>query len=67
MNTTGQLIKSWRQSRKLTQRELAELCGVSGQTIWYWESGNKRPSNDHCDLLQTLSKGKLRRDVLAFS
>ena len=67
MNTTGQQIKSWRQSRNLTQRELAQLCNVSGQTVWYWESGRKRPSNDHCDLLQTISKGKLRRDALAFS
>lgn len=67
MNTTGQLIKSWRVSKGLTQRELAALCGVSSQTIWYWESGTKRPTNAHCDLLQAVSKGKLRRDVLAFS
>ena len=36
-------LKELRQSKALTQATLAELIGVSQQTIWKWESGINEP------------------------
>lgn len=40
----GKKIKSLRQSRNMTQKELASLCGISEPTIRNYELGNKSPS-----------------------
>ena len=34
-------LKSWRTSRNLSQRQLAEVLGVSVRTIQEWEQGRK--------------------------
>lgn len=38
-------IAELRQGRKLTQRELAEMMGVSNVTIARWELGTRKPSD----------------------
>ncbi len=40
---TGQFIQSRRKEKNLTQRQLAELLGVSDKTISKWETGNGIP------------------------
>lgn len=37
-------IKEAREAKGLTQPQLAELCGVTRQAVYYWESGKREPS-----------------------
>ena len=55
MNTyvTGTTVKQLRESRKLTQAELAERIGVSSKTVSKWETGKGLPD---ISLLQPLSQ-----------
>ena len=55
MNTyvTGATIKSLRESRKLTQAELAEMIGVSSKTVSKWETAKGLPD---ISLLQPLAQ-----------
>ena len=55
MNTyvTGSTIKELRESRKLTQAELAEKIGVSSKTISKWETAKGLPD---ISLLQPLAQ-----------
>ena len=54
MNTyvTGTTIKNLRESRNLTQAELAEMIGVSSKTVSKWETAKGMPD---ITLLQPLS------------
>ena len=54
MNTyvTGATIRQLRESRKLTQAELAETIGVSSKTVSKWETGKGLPD---ISLLQPLA------------
>ena len=47
MNTyvTGNTIRQLRETRKLTQAELAEKIGVSSKTISKWETGKSLPDS----------------------
>lgn len=42
----GEKLKKLRNSRKMTQRDLAQLLGVSKSVISYYESGDRSPSYD---------------------
>lgn len=55
MNTyvTGATIKQLRESRKLTQADLAEKIGVSSKTVSKWETGKGLPD---ISLLQPLAQ-----------
>ncbi len=55
MNTyvTGAMIKQLRESRKLTQAELAEKLGVSSKTVSKWETAKGLPD---ISLLQPLAQ-----------
>ena len=55
MNTyvTGTTIKNLRESRNLTQAELAEMIGVSSKTVSKWETAKGLPD---ITLLQPLSQ-----------
>ena len=55
MNTyvTGATRKELRESRKLTQAELAERIGVSSKTVSKWETGKGLPD---ISLLQPLAQ-----------
>ena len=51
-------IKAFRESRKLTQGEAAELFDVSRTTWNLWESGKQIPSPQAALLFKALSKTK---------
>ena len=55
MNTyvTGITIRQLRESRDLTQAELAEKIGVSSKTVSKWETGKGLPD---ISLLQPLAQ-----------
>lgn len=40
----GQKIKRQREKLLLSQNDLATLVGVTRQTVYYWESGRRKPS-----------------------
>ena len=42
--TLGEIVKHRRQTRGLTQRQLAEMLGVKGSHVAYLESGGRKPS-----------------------
>ena len=35
-------LRDYRQSQKMTQQALGEKLGVTGQTIWRWETGSRK-------------------------
>ena len=43
----GARVRAARRAEELTQRELAELVGVSPHTVWYWEAGRVKPTYEH--------------------
>ena len=51
--TFSERLKKARKNKKLTQKELAELCGLHYRTIQNWENGERRPAN--FKLVQTLA------------
>lgn len=58
------LVKAYRERKKLSQRDLAGLVGVSQVTISEWEKGDKLPTGDR---LLRLAKviGKRPSQILA--
>ena len=42
----GIRIRDFRESKGLTQKELAEIVGVQGAVISNWETGRNRPNVD---------------------
>lgn len=42
-NWFGARLKTLRERAGLTQEQLAEQMDVSGQSVWDWENGRKRP------------------------
>lgn len=42
----GSRIRKYREARKLSQKELAELIGVSNGRVSNWEQGLNRPDAD---------------------
>lgn len=52
MNEFGSRLKSLRNSKKLSQRELAERFNISQSAIAYYESGKKEPNHE---MLQRLA------------
>lgn len=51
MKSIGTRIKAERKKRKLTQRDLAAMLGVSYQTVAYWENCSRRPHRRHWSVL----------------
>lgn len=39
----AQTIRAWREARKLTQLQLANLVGVTPSTVYGWEKGKYEP------------------------
>lgn len=52
-NDIGKFIQEIRKEKGLTQKELAELIGVSDKTISKWETGNSSPDTS---MLMSLSE-----------
>ena len=42
-NSIGEFIQQLRKDKGMTQKELAEIIGMSDKTISKWESGNSLP------------------------
>lgn len=51
--TLGQLLRTRRHGRRLTQVEVAELVGVTQTAVSCWESDKARPSLDNLQVLAT--------------
>ncbi|NMC95282.1 MAG: helix-turn-helix transcriptional regulator [Syntrophorhabdus sp.] len=49
-------IKSLRKKHGLSRRHLGLLLGVSTNSIWLWETGNRRPSWPSHILLSYVSR-----------
>ena len=45
--TWGKAIRQQRQALGITQRQVADMCGVEKQTVWAWEKGVIEPSAAH--------------------
>ncbi len=43
----GARIKDARLKAGLTQRQVAELVGVSDHAVWSWEAGKMKPTPEH--------------------
>lgn len=50
----GNLIKMERKKQKMTQRELADLCGLSAPTVAKLEKGDKRASLENIERVLTV-------------
>ncbi len=46
LREVGELLRDWRQRRRLTQRELAATAGISGQLLGAIETGRELPSRE---------------------
>ena len=44
MNVFGERLKELRNAKGITQKELAELLNVSGNTVHSWEKDKQEPS-----------------------
>ena len=47
----GNNIKELRKSKRMTQKDLAEVMNVSQQTVGAWETGRAIPGSDTLDIL----------------
>ena len=71
MSTLQQRIAQARQSRKLSQANLAERLGVTRTACSHWETGRAKPSTKHIErIAETLTvdvhwliSGKKRRSI----
>ena len=53
-NNLGARLKYMRKFHKFSQKELAELVGVSSVTISLWETGKTEPRKKHWQVLKDL-------------
>ena len=37
----GRALRECRRSKKITQKQIADYCGVSKMSVSYWESGKR--------------------------
>jgi transcriptional regulator with XRE-family HTH domain len=49
-------LRRWRHRRGITQAQLAELCGVTGNTIARYEEGRRIPRGAQLDRLIELTR-----------
>ena len=54
-------IKNARIKQGLTQEELAEKIGVTRQTIYYYESGERTPKVEHLEKLSKVLKVSMNK------
>ena len=77
--TTGERIRNMRKNRKLTQKQLGELCGIAEPTIRRYELGKLNPKYETLEriatalrtstgaLLGTGSKNQLKYKVIQWA
>lgn len=59
-------LREYRKERGLTQAALGKELGVTGQTVWRWETGSRRIDDDLLTKVADLTKIpklKLRPDL----
>lgn len=56
---TGKEIRDWRESRKISRVELANLCSVSYAAVANWELDRNSPHGAALDKLKTLMDGQV--------
>ena len=44
----GKIFKELRNEKKLSQRDLAKITGISQQAISFWEQDKRTPNMDDC-------------------
>ncbi|MDE6597157.1 MAG: helix-turn-helix domain-containing protein [Clostridia bacterium] len=44
---TGKIIKEERLQKKMSQRNLAEVLGVTQDSVSLWEKGKRLPATEH--------------------
>jgi transcriptional regulator with XRE-family HTH domain len=49
MNIWGQKIKAIREQARLSQTDLAGMLGVTVNTVWRWENGQRAPRTKHLE------------------
>lgn len=59
MEAVGAYIRALRQEQELTQVRLAELVGVSNNTIWRIEAGQQEPKGNQLAAILTIIKGRI--------
>ena len=47
MKTFSKILVELRSTKKLNQGELAQMLGVSQQTVSHWEAGKRQPKLKH--------------------
>lgn len=47
-------LRVWRLERNMSQRDVADACGVTVPTVSNWESGSAKPSQRHAETLDRL-------------
>jgi DNA-binding XRE family transcriptional regulator len=58
---SGSRLTERRHEARLTQEDLAELVGVSKQTVGFWEQGRRYPTLTHVATLQEVLYEEVRR------
>ena len=62
-----QRLQAWRKKVKLSAAELAQLVGVSAQTVYHWEAGKARPKPSQLAQLAELRTGGKRKLAVRLS
>ena len=55
----GELIRSRREAKRLSQERLAAMVGRDPSTVWRWETGAARPDYESAKRLQLCLRGKV--------
>ncbi len=59
MQAAGAYFRALREYQQLTQSRLAELVGVTGNTIWRIEAGAQEPRGELATALLTVLRGRI--------
>ena len=60
------LLQDYRNSLKLSREKAGKALGVSGITVWRWETGRSMPEKPQLQKIAKWSKGKVTaNDMLA--
>lgn len=54
-------LHEYRKKHKLTQKQIADMVGVSEQSVRNWESGDKKPTR-HFAAIREITGGKVLAD-----
>ena len=57
---SGRRLTERRHEARLTQQDIAELVGVSKQTVGFWEQGRRYPTLTHVAKLQAVLYEQVR-------